>query len=135
MVAGLGLSLLGLGDRLMLPALGEALELVGLRERLGLGNSLLLGTGLQPGCCITSHGAACMGHGTRHPPAANAWGRPDNQNIHWGKGMRQTFPDGLWGGGRDGQEEVVLLHRKKLLTMGRTSGNANSAKSHAAWQS
>ena len=48
-MAGLGLSLLGLGDTLALAALGERLGLVALGERLWLGDWLLLATGLQPG--------------------------------------------------------------------------------------
>jgi hypothetical protein len=61
-VAGLGLSLLGLGDRLWLAALGEELTLMGLAEMLGLRDSLLLRAGLQPGCC--------MPHTTTHPRPA-----------------------------------------------------------------
>jgi len=64
LVAGLGLSLLGLRDKLALAALGERLGLVGLGERLWLGDSLLLGTGLHPGSCITGPQPACMGHET-----------------------------------------------------------------------
>ena len=63
-MVGLGLSLPGLGDTLALATLGEGLELVGLGERLGLGESLLLGDGMQPGCWATSHGAnAHLQHG------------------------------------------------------------------------
>ena len=50
-MAGLGLSLLGLGDTLALAALGERLGLVALGERLWMGDWLLLATGLQPGRC------------------------------------------------------------------------------------
>jgi hypothetical protein len=50
-VAGLGLSLLGLGDTLALAALGERLGLVALGERLWMGDWLLLATGLQPDHC------------------------------------------------------------------------------------
>ena len=52
LVAGLGLSLLGLGDTLALAALGERLGLVALGERLWMGDWLLLATGLQAGRCI-----------------------------------------------------------------------------------
>ena len=99
MVAGLGLSLLGLGDRLMLPALGEALELMGLRERLGLGNSLLLGTGLQPGCCITSHGAACM---AMEPdiPQLPMHGAGQTIKISMGQGDEANISGRAMGGGQ-----------------------------------
>ena len=50
-MAGLGLSLRGLGDTLALAALGERLGLVALGERLWMGDWLLLATGLQPGRC------------------------------------------------------------------------------------
>ena len=69
-MVGLGLSLPGLGDRLALATLGVGLGLVGLGERLGLGDSLLLGDGMQPGCWATSlranghlqHGAMLMSY-------------------------------------------------------------------------
>ena len=53
-MTGLGLSLLGLGDRLGLATLEVALGLVGLGERLGLGDSLLLVMGLPSGHCTAT---------------------------------------------------------------------------------
>ena len=62
---GLGLSLLGLRDRLGLVTLREALALVGLGELLGMGERLglpgwlLLGAELQSGYCISGQQATC----------------------------------------------------------------------------